>query len=540
MSCRAAAALLLLSAVITHPTLGQESAPLSHGGGRAEVFAGGELENYLRYLQTLGEVASYPWGVRAFSPGEIDRLMPRDTLHPWAHRYEFARHSRRGLTAEWIAPTASVRFNSTFPFGYNDGPIWAGRGFTVAGQAGVALRWGVFSVTLAPMFYEAGNASFPLQANGQTGRLAFEDGVLWGRIDRPQRFGSAPYARLDPGQSTARVDWGPLTAGVTTANQYWGPATVFPIILGNNAPGFPQVFVGTSHPANLWLLRLHFRLIWGRLSQSAFSPETGAGGLRYATGLDLNLTSRWLPGLEIGFTRFSHQPWPAGGLVHADLLHILRFQSAANSARLLVDNQLASAYFRWVLPRSGFEVYGEYGRDDYNGNLRDLILEPDHIGGYTVGFRKVMRKRGARLVAVRAELQNLQFSLLASGRSWQPFYTHGGSVRQGHTQLGQVLGSVAGPGGAGSVVAVDSYSPSGRWTFSWTRIMREQRGDTAQSGLPDPKGLDVQHELAVERLAFHGRYDLLAHVGLVYEFNRYFKSDAFDLNVVLGARLGVP
>ena len=521
MSCRAAAALLLLSAVITHPTLGQEAAPLSNGGGRAQVFAGGELENYLRYLQTLGEVGAYPWGVRAFSPGETGRLMPRDTLHPWADRYEFARRSRRGLSADWIAPTASVRFNSTFPFGYNDGPIWAGRGFTVAGQAGVALRWGVFSVTLAPMFYEAGNAAFPLQANGQTGRLAFADGVLWSR------------------QSTARVDWGPLTAGGTTANQYWGPATEFPIILGNNAPGFPHVFFGTSRPANLWLLRLHFRFIWGRLSQSGFSPETEAGGLRYASGLDLNLTSRWLPGLEIGLTRFSHQPWPAGGLAHVDLLHILRFQSAANSARLLADNQLASAYFRWVLPRSGFEVYGEYGRDDYNGDLRDLIEEPDHIGGYTIGLRKVMRKGGARLVAVRAELQNLQFSLLASGRSWQPFYTHGGSVRQGHTQLGQVLGSVAGPGGAGSVVAVDSYSPSGRWTFSWTRIMREQRGNTAQSGVPDPKGLDVQHELAVERLAFRGRYDLLAHVGLVYEFNRNFKSDAFDLNVALGARLGL-
>jgi hypothetical protein len=34
----------------------------------AQVVAGGERENQLRYLQTLGAVPLYPWGVRAFSP----------------------------------------------------------------------------------------------------------------------------------------------------------------------------------------------------------------------------------------------------------------------------------------------------------------------------------------------------------------------------------------------------------------------------------------------------------------------------------------
>jgi Capsule assembly protein Wzi len=508
-------------------------------GGRAEVFAGGELESYLRYLQTLGEVAPYPWGIRAFSPVEVDRLMPRDTANPWAARYDLARHPAHGLQTDWVAPAASVRFNSTFPYGYNDGPIWAGRGLTVSGQAGVALRWGMLSLTIAPMFFVAQNAAFPLMANGRSGSLAYASGVVPGQIDLPQRFGNSAYARLDPGQSTFRVDWGPLAAGLTTADQYWGPATTFPIILGNNAAGFPQVFLGTAQPVDLWLLRIHFRFIWGRLGQSAYSPETAAGGLRYANGLNANLTSRWVPGLEVGFTRFSHQPWPAGGPRFSDLIHVLRFQETGNAAGNVIDNQLASAYFRWVLPHSGFEVYGEYGRDDYNQNLRDLILEPDHIGGYTVGFRKVWRRSGNRLLAVRAEVQNLQYSVLAQGRPWSPFYSHSTNLRQGHTQLGQMLASPAGPGGAGSVVAVDAYSPKGRWTFSWTRMLRAQQGDSAQPAQAIPRAFDVQHELAVERLAFRGRYDVLAHVGVVYEFNRYFKSDAFNLNLILGVRMGL-
>ena len=158
--------------------------------------------------------------------------------------------------------------------------------------------------------------------NGQTGRLAYADGPNYYSIDRPQRFGNSAYARVDPGQTTLRLDWRAVAVGVTTANQYWGPASVFPIMLGNNAPGFPHAFLGTARPVDLWLLRIHGRLVWGRLSQSAFSPATAAAGVRFATGIVLVLIPRGIPGLELGFTRFSHQPWPRGFAL-PDLLHML-------------------------------------------------------------------------------------------------------------------------------------------------------------------------------------------------------------------------
>jgi hypothetical protein len=432
----------------------------------------------------------------------------------------------------------SVRANSTFPFGYNDGPIWAGKGFTVAAQGGVALRRGAVSLTVAPLLFLAQNAAFRLMPNGQSGNLVYEDGPNAGAIDHPQRFGHSAYGRLDPGQSTLRVDWHALAVGVSTANQYWGPATEFPIILGNNAAGFPHAFLGTARPVDLWLLRLHWRLVWGRLAQSAFSPETASAGVRFAGGLVLDFTSRWVPGLEFGFTRFSHTPWRSGGPSVSDLLRMLHSQQTANE-RGDADHQMASAFARWVLPHSGFEVYGEYGRQDYNLDVRDFIEEPDHAGGYTIGFRKVSRRPGNRLFAVRVEVQNLQFSRLAQGRNWAPFYTHGSTVRQGHTQLGQLLGSEAGVGGAGTVLAVESYSPHGRWTWSWTRMLRQQRGDPSGAGPPDGRGLDVQHALAVERLVFRGRYDLLARVAVVYELNRNFGGDAFNLNAALGVRASV-
>src|SRR5437867_10409051 len=102
MSRRVLTAFLLLYAAATRGVAGQY-------GASADIFAGGELENYLRYLQTLREVPLYPWGARAFSPVELDHLVPADTSHPWAARYDFA--SRPSFA--WVSPSATTRINTT-------------------------------------------------------------------------------------------------------------------------------------------------------------------------------------------------------------------------------------------------------------------------------------------------------------------------------------------------------------------------------------------------------------------------------------------
>jgi len=56
-------------------------------GGRNEVFAGSDLESYLRYLQTLGKSESYPFSIRAFSPQEIDGTTFRsESTTDWSGR----------------------------------------------------------------------------------------------------------------------------------------------------------------------------------------------------------------------------------------------------------------------------------------------------------------------------------------------------------------------------------------------------------------------------------------------------------------------
>src|SRR2546426_219490 len=185
----------------------------------------------------------------------------------------------------------------------------------------------------------------------------------------------------------------------------------------------------------------------------------------------------------------AEQPFPARprvavGVPHADPPAVGARREPAGRADVVV--KVESIFFRWAPPRTGFEVYAEYGRDDFWLDRRELLQEPDHLGGYTIGFEKVWGS-GLTLHAIRAELQDLQPSLLAQARGVVPFYIHG-TVRQGHTERGQLLGSYAGFGGAGGIAALETYYPGGRWTLSWTRILQRQRGAFFPDSILDSRG----------------------------------------------------
>jgi hypothetical protein len=531
-------------------------------GGRSEVFAGGELEGYLRYLQTLGAVAPHPWSIRGFAPRTLDAILPESTTaHPWRARYDLARGRRRGLVLDYVRPTVSARYNSAFPHGSNDGPLWAGRGLTTAVQAGVAVRWGPLSGTIAPVAFRAENAGFALESNGRRGDTAYADLRFPFTVDRPRRFGDAAYTAVDPGQSTIRLDAGPVAAGASTANQTWGPGDRYAMMLGNNAAGFPHLFVGTSAPADLWIAKLHARATWGRLDQSDYSPVGGSdtfvdiaqpGRRRFASGLVAVLQPRGLPGLEIGGARFFHSPWRRGGPTGRDFRK--PFEAFYKEDIELdpdnpldptsdVDNQIASAFFRWVLPRGGLELSGEFYKEDHNQDTRDLVLEPDHNAGYALGVRKAFRRRDGGVVGVRAEVVNLELGPIGQRRTQGLNYI-GGYLRQGHTQRGQSLGADVGVGSAaGATVGVDWYSARGRWSATWSRTLRQDAlprfGPFAVAGQATrefARALDVLHTLGAEGVVFRGPLDVTAGVTAALNLNREFRRDVFNLGAVVAAR----
>jgi hypothetical protein len=507
----------------------------------ATVFVGSEAENYLRYLQTLGMVEPHPWLLRGFSPSELARLTPTTDAHPWVGQPMLQRKANMfgRVEIEFAPSRLETWYNSAFPFGMNDGAVWVGRGLTSSVETGVAATWGPVSLVAAPTLFWAENQHFALMPNGGTGRLQYGD-VLYPRsIDRPQRFGLTAYSRVDPGQSTLRLDALGLAAGISTANEWWGPMSDFPYVLGNNAPGFPRLFFGSSRPWNVWVGRVHGQLLYGRLDQSPYSPVDDSIGRRFASGIVAIFEPRVFPGLEVGATRFFQLPWPDSGLTRDYFTHIFETLLKRNITKVLVpsssgphqsaDNQIASVFMRWVGRRSGVEAYAEYGREDHNWDARDLMVEPDHSASIGFGLRKAWHREPDRIDVLQAEVINFLPSSFGRHRSDGEggTYTHA-FTRQGHTNRGQLLGAgFAAGGGAATTVKVERFAPRGSSTFSLARLL-----------VIDPKAgdrVDVQYAVRATRsFMWRDKTELRGGLAVVREFERYLAIDAMNWSFDLG------
>ncbi len=527
------------------------------GGGRSEVFAGSEFESYLRYLQTLGESQSTTWSIRSFSPKEVDALAPKDSIHPWARRYDFSPQKGPGIHWDYVHPTVGFLFNSAYPFGGNDGVIWAGKGVTSYAQAGVSMRWGILSAKLAPVAFRAENTSFPLMDNGHIGPLKFADGQYPDRVDKPQRFGDLPYSRLDLGESTIRIDAGPFATGLSTASQWWGPTLEYPYVLGNNAGGFPHFYLGTSHPLNIGIGKVHTRVVYGTLAQSPYSSVTGKdyfesyanpGKVRFMAGLVGLIQIKRITGLELGGARFFHAAngtalFTASNL-RLPLQNFLKTHIAAEGDtvngddRSLQQNQLASAFFRWAPPETGTEFYGEYGREDFSADLRDLLQEPDHSATLNVGFRKAWMN-GTSMNAFRAEVFSYEAPAGTRTRGEGLIYLHI-PLAQGHTLRGQILGAPVGVGsGSAQTFAFERYTPGGKLKVFVSRVTQRERSLLEidyVSGQPFTKGVDVENSIGTELSRFIGPFDVLGKITYTDNLNRYFLSDVSNINLGLTVR----
>jgi len=526
------------------------SSQLYSGAGNIhEVFVGTETESYLRYLSLTDTTSNDSWSIRPLSPPQVSKLAQSLSSHPWEARLSSFNASAGPIELQLLSPSASLRFNSGYPYGSNDAAIWAGRGMTVAAQGGIYARVGPLSLTLLPMVFRAQNVQFPLAPS--TLACGCGDPLFPGMVDRPQRFGVQAYQRVDPGQSSIRLDALGLSAGVSTANEGWGPSVEYPFILGNNAPGFPHLFFGTSSPLPVFVGTAHLRVIYGRLDQSDYSPVTGpkfyasrleTGRVRFASGVVVSFEPRGFDGLEIGGSRFIQSIWPRSGIPASYLKKPLQAFLKVNQPGIDqqiagTDNQLASAFARWAFKESGLEVYGEYGREDNSYDLRDLMQEPDHQRAYSLGLAKVFGKRSMQFNVLRLEVMNFQVPPLATtGRGEGGIYLHS-LLRQGQTNRGQLLGADIGVGAAAaSTVRWDHYSSAGRWGVFWRRNLRAETSDPSLTQV-QPQISDVLHAIGFERLKFTRRFDVTTSLTLMRDLSRNFSNSRFNANAAVAITL---
>lgn len=355
---------------------------------------------------------------------------------------------RPGMTGTLLPVRLRTIYNSAYPLDINNGAMWAGRGATVAASTGGELRIGPLSAGLYPILAFHQNRQFALKDRGPDDPFPFRYGGH-GDIDWPQRHGKVDFAMIDPGQSYVRLESFGATIGLSTENLWLGPALRMPLIMGSSAAGFPHVFIGTARQANVGIGSLEAQAFWGRLTESDYFDDDDDNDHTLIAGISVVFEPAFVRGLFLGVNRMY-----LAGMDGASFSDVFLEPYVNVRENLEGDNQLFSLYARWVLPTSGFEAYAEWAREDHWGDWIDLLREPDHAQAYMLGFQKVGRWRGADYRWF-GELAHLTASTtFRGGRGVVTFYTHS-EVKQGYTNLGQLLGAWIGPGSDSQLLGVE-------------------------------------------------------------------------------------
>lgn len=347
-------------------------------------------------------------------------------------------------------------YNSTLPFSLNDGPLWAGRGWSQILQAGFGARWGRVRLVLAPALVSTQNRAYAMPADSvqlprPPGRSDYSTPWHVGAysIDLPLRFGGGSYTRLDPGQSTLAADFGSVSVGVSTANEWWGPGIRNAIVLSNNAPGIWRTF------AQFRSKSVTARWILGGLFESPYFDSTATNDHRSFNAFAITWTPHPAPNLTVGAARAVYAPLGSWSDLWRRSFDVVR--GNGDHTR----NQVFSLFGRWVFPADGFAVHAEWARNQLPGSLRELLVSPNHTQGYTLGLEwaRPLGDAGAAF-RMQAELSDLEKSPAYRNLHEETWYTGDGAA-QGYTQRGQVIGAAIGPGASSQWLGGDYLAP--RW-----------------------------------------------------------------------------
>lgn len=405
------------------------------------------LHESVGQIVTPDSYQSYIWDFTRLSEADSSALMLHYSIK--------TRHSKSPFA--FTTPLAKASYNSGYARGYNDGPVWKGKGMNAEIHGGFSGSAGPVSYSLQPVVYYAQNASFDLAPavfpNINPYGYQFLDRDIPNKIDWVQRYGNDPIMKFHPGQSEIKLAFGGFSTSLTTQNYLYGPAIFSPILLGNNAPGMPKLNIGTNGPINVsykdfQLGRFEGNLIYGLMKESDFFfNDQSLKEWSYYNALFLGFSPAIVPNLPIGFSKalyMNNRYWEPEDLIAAIVILDDGILDDGKDIPNDIFDQLASISANWNFPSVGFRAYMEFAKNDFNGNLRRVLVEPEHSRAYTIGFQKLFESPKSDLL-VSYEHTNLSRDHSYVYRATPSFYEHYVN-QQGYTSLGQLLGAGIGPG----------------------------------------------------------------------------------------------
>ena len=409
------------------------------------------IEEAIRRGQLLGEIDStYSFNSRPIDSGQLkSRSLVSSKSKTYFYTDFLAQEDSNSKSDIWRAKfsllplVSSSQVDTGYPYPSVSNFI-SNLGFQTYFTAGFFASWGPLSIQIQPEWISAQNKDF------ETGILKSDN------TEFLERFGNKSYTALLPGQSSIRMNFGAFSLGASTENIWWGPGQFNSLLFSNSAFGFQHLTFNTRRPAKTFLGSFEGQLIAGFLESSEFAKLNSTierTERRYLNGITISYQPKWIPGFFVGISRVFQQFESDRGNTFSEYFPILeglqkkQFFTKPNDSGLFDQNgrdQQLTFNSRFLSKKAKAEFYFEYGRRDHAYDWREAILNPEHARAYLIGFSKLIRYRGQQFIQVRGEILQQQESInilvrypgVTGGLNWAGH----GVVRQGFTNLGQMLG----------------------------------------------------------------------------------------------------
>ena len=298
----------------------------------------------------------------------------------------FMRGLKQGLFLKVYGPEWFNSYNTGAPYGQNDGALWQGVGYNTSLTSGIRLESYGFELTLKPQISFSQNLDYDYLPGVYGNEYSYFT-MTGGGIDLVQRYGDQSFWNLDWGDSEIRWSWYNFTMGFGTQNPWLGPAWLNPMLGSNNAAGYPKFDIGLRKtkliiPGLDWDLGYIEGRLWvGKLSHSEYIDSV----YPYDTmlnALSLSYAPSFIPSLTLGVNRIFLTRWKNENLKYLGRLFTL---STANDTDGDGEDQKVSFFADWIFQKVGFEVYTEFGIDDFMSNP---LENPFHTAIYTFGLKQ--------------------------------------------------------------------------------------------------------------------------------------------------------
>lgn len=350
-------------------------------------------------------------------------------------------------------------YNTATPYGQNDGALWQGKGYNTSFTAGARLEAFGFELTIKPQVTFSQNLEFEYIKNNYNNFNYFTN-----YIDLVQRYGNSSFWQFDWGDSEIRWTWHTFTLGFGTQNAWLGPMYLNPMLGSNNAPTYPKLDFGFRKtslyiPYSNWYIGDFEARTWGGyLSESKYFDSDNSDNHNLLVGLSFSYAPSFIPNFTVGFNRIYLTRFKLSNLYY--WLYLFQLNKVNNWAEEDDgEDQKVSLYAHWFFEKIGFEVYGEYGFDDFTS---DKKANPFHTGIYSIGAKQNIPLPHKNFQSqIIFECNNFEMSQdFQLQWEYYGYYSHS-KISQGYTQKGQIIGAGSGQMGNSQYLAYKLYYPKG-------------------------------------------------------------------------------